>query len=150
MARIVIWSPERSLVVNLVVTGVFAALAWLAFDWPSPGIDDDALDAMRSRVKFEILQRWSRELEIEPGKSDPGKLQELSRRIGALGAVDVRVEATKRFGRDTIARVRVTVDGGPPPDGGAERYFRVARALFFVEGPIVTPTTAGVFAMRPW
>ena len=150
MARIVIWSPERSLGVNLIVMGVFAALAWLAIDWPSPEIDEAAVDAMRSRVKFEILQSWSRELEIEPGKGDPGRLRELSRRIGALGAVEVRVEATKRFGRDTIARMRVTVDGRPPPDGRAERYFRVARALFFVEGPIVTPTAAGVFAMRPW
>jgi hypothetical protein len=150
VARIVIWSPERSLGVNLIVTGGFAALAWLAIDWPSPEVDEAAVAAMRSRVKFEILQSWSRELEIEPGKGDPGRLQELSRRIGALGAVEVRVEATKRFGRDTIARVRVTVDGRPPPDGRAERYFRVARALFFVEGPIVTPTAAGVFAMRPW
>ena len=150
MARIVIWSPERALAVNLIVTGVFAALAWLAIDWPSPEIDEAAVDAMRSRVKFEILQSWSRELEIEPGKADPRRLQELSRRIGTLGTVEPRVEATKRFGRDTIARVHVTVDGRPPPNGAGERYFRVARALFFVEGPIVTPTTAGVFAMRPW
>ena len=150
MARIVIWSPERSLGVNLVVTSVFVALAWLAIDWPSPDVDDAALDAMRRRVKFEIMQSWSRELEIEPGKGDPARLRELSRRIGGLGAVEVRVEATKRFGRDTIARTRATVDARPPPDGRAERYFRVSRALFFVEGPIVTPTTAGVFAMRPW
>ena len=150
MGRIVIWSPERSLGVNLVVTGVFAALAWLAIDWPSPAVDEAARDAMRSRVKFEILQSWSRELEIEPGKGDPERLRELSRRIGALGAVEVRVEATKQFGRDTIAQVRVTVDGRPPPDGVGERYFRIGRALFFVEGPIVTPTTEGVFAMRPW
>jgi hypothetical protein len=150
MARIVLWSPGRPLWMNLAVSLAIGAIALRLFDPPSPAIGPEEIEGMRSRARFELIHGWSTELGIEPGKTSPGALEELSRRMPATQAVDVRVEGIRYFGRGTMVRARVTVGGAPPPGGSCVRYFHVFRPLFSSEPNAVVPSSSVRYRSRPW
>jgi hypothetical protein len=89
-------------------------------------------DGMRDAVRLELLNEYSGR-----GPADIARLVTGARAgepvepVQPLVQRDVEFQSIKALGEMgapvTLVRSEVTVDGGPPPDGRAVRYFRVSR-----------------------
>lgn len=89
-------------------------------------------DAMRDAVRTELLQEYSGR-----GPKDIARFVEEARAgapvepVPAVVQRDVEFTSIAARGKMGVGAVQVraeiTVDGGPPPDGRAVRYFRVMR-----------------------
>jgi len=90
-------------------------------------VNDAMRDAVRSRLLAEYSGRGPKDLARFVAEAREGSPVEP---VPALVQRDVEftsVAARGTIGGATVVRAEVTVDGGPPPDGRAVRYFWVSR-----------------------
>jgi len=114
----------HALVGILALVGFMGVKMWLRIR----SVDDEMKDAVRVELLKEYSGRGPKDvarivaearegLPIEPVPELVQRDVEFSS-IGARGRIGAPV---------TFVRAEVTVDGGPPPDGRAIRYFRISR-----------------------
>jgi hypothetical protein len=89
-------------------------------------------DAMRDAIRQELLKEYSGQ-----GPKDVARLVQEAREGAPVEPIQPVVQRDVEFtsigargkmgALYTLVKVEITVDGGPPPDGRAVRYFRVER-----------------------
>jgi hypothetical protein len=91
-------------------------------------------DKMREGVRKELLNEYSGR-----GPADAARIVEEAREGSTVEPVQPLVQRDVEFtsigahgkmgASEILVRAEITVDGGPPPDGRAVRYFRMSQML---------------------
>lgn len=91
-------------------------------------VDDGMRDAVRDELLNEYSGRGPRDVARIVSEAREGmpveQVQPVVQRDVEFTSIGAR---GKMGGALTLVRTEITVDGGPPPDGRAVRYFRVSR-----------------------
>jgi len=106
--------------------GFFGLKMWLKIRT----VDDGMRDAVREELLKEYSGRGPKDVARILQEAHDGAPIEEVQPVAQHDVEFTSIEARGSMGaRVTLVRADVTVDGGPPPDGQAVRYFRISQKL---------------------
>jgi hypothetical protein len=93
-------------------------------------VDDGVREAVRARLLNEYSGRGPKDVTRILAEAREGKPVEELQPVAQRDVEFTSIAAHGRMGgMYTVVRAEVTVDGGPPPDGRAVRYFSIMEKL---------------------
>ncbi|HUI75157.1 MAG TPA: hypothetical protein VLX32_09440 [Candidatus Acidoferrum sp.] len=112
------------------IVGVVAVLGYFGIQMALRvrPVDAEMKDAVREELLQEYSGRGPKDVARMATEAETGEpveaVPEMVKRDVEFTSIGAR---GKMGGRVTLVRAEITVDGGPPPDGQAVRYFQVSR-----------------------
>ena len=119
---------KPALVVLLLVLGLWTWRIHVVRTTVAEGVQD----SLRSALKAEYARHYFGDLDPDSvAEQAPDFTRRLDEFTKAAGAITFKSITARGTGEEIVVRAEILVDGGPPPDGKAVRYFLYSYSPVF-------------------